>query len=170
LAASHLAGALAAIAGGIVAFLEVRRGRPIWTRSGRVGWLSVAGIGVAVGAAATALLAGAVATGGPATAEAPTATGFLTTTGNAFVGSSLQMKAGELHGLIITNPQVIGHSFDIDGLGIHVQLSPNSATAVMIRPTKPCRLDFYCSILTHRKARNGRGDSGRVADAPERAY
>lgn len=33
----HLAGALAAIAGGIVAFVEVRRGRAIWTRSGRVG-------------------------------------------------------------------------------------------------------------------------------------
>jgi uncharacterized cupredoxin-like copper-binding protein len=33
-----------------------------------------------------------------------------------------------------------------------VQLSPNSATAVMIRPTKPARLDFHCSILTHREA------------------
>ena len=81
-----LAGALAAIVGGIVAFLEVRRGRAIWARSGRVGWLAVAGIGVVVGAAATALLGSVVPTGGPPIAEAPTATGFITTSGNAFVG------------------------------------------------------------------------------------
>ena len=46
-----LAGSVAVIAGGITAFLEVRRGRPIWTRSGRAGWVSMAVVGIAVGAA-----------------------------------------------------------------------------------------------------------------------
>jgi hypothetical protein len=145
-----LAGALAAIIGGVVAFLEVRRRRSIWTRSGRVGWLAAVGIGIVVGAAATSLLAARVPTGGPAIAEAPTATGFITTNGNAFVGNGLHVKDGELLGLIITNPQDAGHSFDIDSLGIHVQLSPNSSTAVMIRPTEPGLLEFYCSVHTHR--------------------
>ena len=104
-----------------------------------------------VGAAATALLAGAVPTGGPPIAKAPTTTGFITTEGNAFIGSGLQAKDGELLGLIITNPQDAGHSFDIDSLGIHVQLSPNSSTAVMIQPTEPGRLEFYCSVHTHRE-------------------
>jgi hypothetical protein len=146
-----LAGALAAIVGGIVAFLEVRRGSAIWARSGRVGWLAMAGIGVVVGAAATALLAAVVPTGGPPIAEAPTTTGFITTSGNAFVGTGLDAKEGELLGLIITNPQDAGHSFDIDSLGIHVQLSPHSSTAVMIRPSEPGQLDFYCSVHTHRE-------------------
>jgi Cupredoxin-like domain len=144
------AGALATVVGGIVAFLEVRRGRAISARSGRVGWLAMAGIGVVVGAAATALLGSVVPTGGPPIAEAPTTTGFITTSGNAFVGSGLEAKDGELLGLIITNPQDAGHSFDIDSLGIHVQLSPHSSTAVLIRPTEPGRLEFYCSVHTHR--------------------
>ena len=146
-----LAGALAAIAGGIVAFFEVRRGRAIWARSGRVGWLAVAGIGFVAGATATALLGSVVPTGGPPIAEAPTATAFVTTSGNAFIGSGLHAKDGELLGLIITNPQDAGHSFDIDSLGIHVQLSPHSSTAVMIRPPEPGRLEFYCSVHTHRE-------------------
>jgi hypothetical protein len=144
------AGALAAIAGGLVSFLEVRRGRAIWVRSGRAGWLAAVGIGVALGAVTTSLFAATVPTGGPAIAEAPTATGFITTKGNAFVSNGLQAKNGELLGLIIANPQDAGHSFDIDSLGIHVQLSPNSSTAVMIRPTEPGQLEFYCSVHTHR--------------------
>jgi hypothetical protein len=145
-----LAGALAAIVGGIVAFVEVRRGREVWSRSGRVSWLPVAVIGIVVGAAATSLLAGLVPTGGPAGSEAPTVTGFITVEGTSFVGSSLQMKDGDVLGLFISNPEGIGHSFDIDSLDIHVQVSPNSSTAVAIRPSGPGRLEFYCSVHGHR--------------------
>ena len=69
-----LTGSIATIGGGIVAF-EVRRGRPIWTRSGRAGALSVLIIGIAVGAATTALLVDLVPTGGPGGTRTPTMTG-----------------------------------------------------------------------------------------------
>jgi hypothetical protein len=147
-----LAGALAAIVGGIGAFFEVRRGRPIWTGSNRAGWASMTVIGIVVGAAATSLLTGLVSTGGPGGADTPTITEVITAEGRSFVGSSLQMKASDVLGLIITNPNDIGHSFDIDSLDIHVQVSPNSTTAVAIRPSGPGRLEFYCSVHGHRAA------------------
>ena len=83
-----LAGAMAVIAGGIVAFLEVRRGRPIWTRSGRAGALSMVGIGIAAGAAATALLAGAGADRRAGWTKTPTTTGVITIEDLGFVGSA----------------------------------------------------------------------------------
>ena len=143
-----LAGSIAVIAGGIVAFLEVRRGRSIWTRSGRAGALSMVGIGIALGAAATTLLAGLVPTGGPGGTKTPTVTGVITIEDLRFVGS-LQMKDGDVLGLIITNPEDVPHSFDIDSLDIHVQVTPKSTTAVAIQPTGPGNLEFYCSVHGH---------------------
>ncbi|MCI0583630.1 MAG: cupredoxin domain-containing protein [Chloroflexi bacterium] len=147
---AFLTGAIAIIGGGIVAFFEVRRGRPIWTRSGRAGALSLVGIGIAVGAAATALLVGLVPTGGPGGTKTPTVTGVITIEDLAFVGSP-QMKDGEVLGLIITNPEDVPHSFDIDSLDIHVQVTPKTTTAVVIQPTGPGNLEFYCSVQTHRE-------------------
>ena len=145
-----LTGAIAVMVGGIVAFIEVRRGRPIWTRSGRASALSMVGVGIAVGAAATALLAGLVPTGGPGGTKTPTATGVITIEDLAFVGSP-KMKDGEILGLIITNPEDVPHSFDIDSLDIHVQVSPETTTAVVIEPAGPGNLEFYCSVHTHRE-------------------
>jgi hypothetical protein len=147
-----LTGAIAIMAGGIVAFLEVRRGRPIWTRSGRAGVLSVLIIGIAVGAATTALLAGLVPTGGPGGTKTPTMTGVITIEDLRFVGDSPQMKDGEVLGLIITNPEDVPHSFDIDSLDIHVQVTPKTTTAVVIEPSGPGQLVFYCSVHGHRPA------------------
>jgi hypothetical protein len=144
-----LAGALAVIVGGVVAFLEVRRGRSIWTRSGRAGALSMVVIGIALGAATTALLAGLVPTGGPGGTKAPTTTGVITIEDLRFVGDSPQMKNGEVLGLIITNPEDVPHSFDIDSLDIHVQVTPKTTTAVVIEPSAPGQLVFYCSVHGH---------------------
>jgi len=146
-----LTGAIAIMAGGIVAFLEVRRATTIWTRSGRAGALSLVGIGIALGAAATTLLAGLVPTGGPGGTKTPTVTGVITIEDLRFVGNP-QMKAGEVLGLIITNPEDVPHSFDIDSLDIHVQVTPKSTTAVAIQPTGPGQLVFYCSVHGHRAA------------------
>jgi hypothetical protein len=145
-----LTGAIAIIGGGIVAFLEVRRGRSIWTRSGRAGALSMVVIGIAFGAATTALLAGLVPTGGPGGTKTPTVTGVITIEDLAFVGAP-KMKDGEVLGLIITNPEDVPHSFDIDSLDIHVQVSPETTTAVVIQPTGPGNLEYYCSVHTHRE-------------------
>jgi Cupredoxin-like domain len=147
-----LTGSIATIGGGIVAFLEVRRGRPIWTRSGRAGALSVLVIGIAVGAATTALLVDLVPAGGPGGTKTPTMTGVITIEDLRFVGNSPQMKDGEVLGLIITNPENVPHSFDIDSLDIHVQVAPESTTAVAIEPSGPGELVFYCSVFGHRAA------------------
>jgi plastocyanin len=144
-------GAIAAIVGGIAAFLEVRRGRPSWQRSGRAGWVSVAVIGIVVGAAATSLLAGQASAGGAGVAEAPTAAGVLTVETIRFSNSALRVRGGEVLGLFVTNKDSIDHSFDIDSLGIHVQLPANSTTAISIKPTAG-NLEFYCSVPGHRDA------------------
>jgi plastocyanin len=146
-----LTGAIAVMGGGIVAFLEVRRGRPIWARSGRAGVLAMAGVGIALGAVATALLVGLVPTGGPGGTKTPTVTGVITIEDLRFVGDSPRMKDGDVLGLIITNPEDVPHSFDIDSLDIHVQVSPETTTAVVIQPTAPGKLEFYCSVHTHRE-------------------
>lgn len=145
-----LAGALGAIAGGVVAFFEVRRGRTLWTRSGRAAWSSIAVIGWLVGAAVTSLLAGLSSAGGPSVSAAPTVTAFVTLKDTTFLPPIFRMKRDDVLGLVINNPTQIGHSFDIDSLNIHVLLSPMSTTAVAIRPSGPGALDFYCSYHGHR--------------------
>jgi uncharacterized cupredoxin-like copper-binding protein len=144
-----LAGALGAICGGIVAMLEVRSGRPRWTRSGPAGWLSLVVIGVAAGAIATSLLAGVVSAAGTALEASPTSTAVIIIEDARFVASALRMRDGDVLGLLVSNPTDIGHSFDIDSLDIHVLLSAHTTTAIPIQPSNPDRLLFYCSVHGH---------------------
>jgi len=147
-----LAGGLAIILGGVTASFEVRRGRLTWTRTGPIGWASMAVIGVLVGASITSLLAGSASAGGAGVAEEPTVSGVLTVDENAFVETSLDMNEAEVLGLFIVNKDPFPHSFDIDGLDIHVQLLPSSTTAVAIKPTGPGEIEFYCSVPGHMAA------------------
>ncbi|HKY47187.1 MAG TPA: cupredoxin domain-containing protein [Acidimicrobiia bacterium] len=147
-----LAGELAIIIGGITAFLEVRRSRPSWMSSGRAGWMSMAVVGVLLGAATTSVLAGSASTGGTEVGERPTVTGILTAETTTFVESNLHLRDGEVLGLFVTNKDAIGHSFDIDSLDIHMQLPPNSTTAVVIKPTRPGNVEFFCGVPGHREA------------------
>jgi hypothetical protein len=144
-----LTGGLAVILGAVTAFFEVRRGRPAWTRSGPIGWVSMAVIGALVGASITSLLAGSASAGGAGVAVEPTVSGVLTVEKNAFVESSLDMNDGEVLGLFIVNKDPFPHSFDIDSLDVHVQLLPSSTTAVAIKPTGPGQIEFYCSVPGH---------------------
>jgi uncharacterized cupredoxin-like copper-binding protein len=147
-----LAGGLAIILGAVAASFEVRQGRPIWTRSDPIGWASAAVVGALVGAAMTSTLAGSASAGGAGVAEEPTVSGVLAVEGNAFTEASLEMKGGEVLGLFIANKDPFPHSFDIDSLDIHVQLLPNSTTAVAISPSGPDSLEFYCGVPGHRDA------------------
>jgi hypothetical protein len=122
--------ALAIVVGGVAAFLETRRGRATWTRSGRAGWVITAIIGALVGAAITSVLAGSTTVAG-GVAEAPTVTGTLTVENSMFIETSLEMKNGEVLGLFVINKDGIGHAFDVDSLGIHVQLPANSTTGTI---------------------------------------
>lgn len=144
-----LAGGLAIILGAVAAFFEVRRGVPAWTSAGPIGWISMAVIGALVGAAITSMLAGSASAGGAAVAKEPTVSGLLTVEKNAFVETGLAMNNGEVLGLFIVNKDPLPHSFDIDSLGIHVQLLPNSTAAVAIDPTGPGDIEFYCSVPGH---------------------
>jgi hypothetical protein len=144
-----LAGGLAIILGAVTAFFEVRRGRPAWTRTGSIGWVSVAVIGALVGASITSLLAGSTSAGGAAVTEEPTVSGVLTVEKNAFVETSLDVNNVEVLGLFIVNKDPFPHSFDIDSLDIHAQLLPSSTTAVAIKPTGPGEIQFYCSVPGH---------------------
>jgi uncharacterized cupredoxin-like copper-binding protein len=148
-----VSGALAIIVGGVAAFLEVRRGRAIWSASGGAGRAISAVIGALAGATVTSLLAGAVASsGGAGVAQAPTTTGVLTAESIKFVGTGLEIRNGGVLGLFVINKDDLGHTFDVDSLAIHVQLPANSTTAVAIKPTEPGRLQFYCNVTGHRDA------------------
>jgi hypothetical protein len=144
-----LAGGLAIILGALTAFFEVLRGRPAWTRSGPIGWASVAVIGALVGAAITSTLAGSASAGGAGVAEEPAVSGVLTVEKTAFVETSLDMNDAEVLGLFIVNKDPFPHSFDIDSLDVHVQLLPSSTPAVAIKPTGPGQIEFYCSVPGH---------------------
>lgn len=146
-----VASGVAMIIGGIAAFRDVSGGRVSWTRDGRAGWIATVVVGAVAGAALTSILAGA-ASGGTSIGHTPTTTAMVTAENTKFVEPSLDMKAGEVLGLFVTNKDNTGHSFDIDSLGIHVQLPPRSTIAVGIEPSGPGSLEFYCSIPGHREA------------------
>lgn len=147
-----LLGAGLTIAGGIAAFLDVRRGRQTWTRAGRAGWLVTALSGLVLGAVATSALAGGAGASGGGVTEAPTTTGVVTAENTVWVPTSLQVKSGEVLGLFVINRDDFAHSFDIDALGVSVQLPPNSTTAVAIKPTAAGTLEFYCAVPGHKEA------------------
>jgi nitrite reductase (NO-forming) len=109
-------------------------------------------IGVIAGAALTSVLAGLSAAAAAGVAAAPTVTAVVNADRMAFAETSLQVKNGEVLGLFLTNNDGIDHSFDIDALGIHVQLPPNTTRAVAIQPGGPGSLEFYCAIPGHREA------------------
>lgn len=147
-----LLGAGLAIAGGLAAFLDVRRGGETWTRAGRAGWLVTALSGFVLGALATSALAAGASGSGGGVAEAPTTTGVLTAESTKWIETSLQMENGEVLGLFIINRDDFAHTFDIDALGISVQMAANSTTAVAIKPTATDTLEFYCAVPGHREA------------------
>jgi uncharacterized cupredoxin-like copper-binding protein len=146
-----LAAGAAVMIGGIAAFLDVRRGTPTWSRTGRTGLVVAAAVAALVGAGATSVLAGS-SSGGGRLAAAPTTVGMIAAENTRFVQPPVTVKNGDVLGLFVINKDTVGHSFDIDSLGIHVPLAPNSTTAIAVTPTGPGSLEFYCAIPGHREA------------------
>jgi plastocyanin len=137
--------------GGVAAFFDVRRGEPTWSRNGRTGLVAVAVVAALVGSGATSVLAGSSVVGGRLTTS-PTLAGLIAAENTKFVGPTVSVKNGDVLGLFVTNKDTIGHSFDIDSLGIHVALAPRSTTAMAVTPHGPGALEFYCSVPGHREA------------------
>jgi len=142
--------ALLAIVASIAAFLDVRRGTPTLNRDGRAGWVVTGLTGIMIGALLTSLVAGSASGGGGTVAQAPTTTGVVTAEKTKFIETSLTMKNGEILGLFVINKDPFGHTFDIDSLGIHVQVPPNSTAAVTIKPKATGTLEYYCSVPGHK--------------------
>ena len=145
-------GSTAAIVGGIAAFLDVRRGSPGWSPSGRAGWVALAVAGLAIGASVSSAMAGGASGGGGGVAAAPTTTGVLNIENIKFADARLTMANGEVLGLFVVNHDSAPHSFDIDALNVHVSVPANTTSAVAIKPTGAGTLEFYCSVPGHKEA------------------
>jgi plastocyanin len=152
LAIAVVGAAVALVAGGIAASVDVRRARQTWSRSGRAGYVIVGALGVVLGAGVTSIMVGRASAGAAGVADAPTTTDVVTIADTKFIETEVTMSNGDVLGLFVINRDHAGHSFDIDSLGIHVQLPPDSTTAIAIKPAGPGRLEFYCSVPGHREA------------------
>jgi plastocyanin len=146
------AAAILIVVGGLIAYLEMRRSATIWSSERRGGWLVAALGGVLIGAALTSWLAGSASASGGAVSESPTTTAVLVAENTTFDHASLSMRSGEVLGLFLVNRDPTAHSFDIDSLGVHVQMPPNSTTAVAITPAAAGAYEYYCAVLGHRDA------------------
>ena len=74
-----------------------------------------------------------------------------------FEPARLELGAGSMTAVFITNEDPFDHSFDIDELDIHVHVPAGQTTVVMVEPTTDGPLRLYCGIPGHREA-------GMVAD------
>ena len=140
------------IVGSLTAWLEVRRGRPLWTSDGRAGSVAVGVVGLVAGACLTSALAASSTSAGTAIDQPPASTVSLTAKDTKFLETGLAATTGEVVGIYVTNRDVYAHAFDIDSLGIHVPLPPASTTFVAVKPTGAGTLEFYCAVPGHRDA------------------
>jgi uncharacterized cupredoxin-like copper-binding protein len=109
--------------------------------------------GAVIGAASTSVAAaGSASAGGSGIAEAPTTSRVITAESSKFVETRLDLKGGDVLGLFVNNKDDIAHAFDVDSLGIHVQLPAASTTPIAIKPSEPGSLESYCSVPGHREA------------------
>jgi plastocyanin len=147
-----MAAAIVIVIGGIVAFLEVRRGRTMASTRGRAGWFLAGLGGLLLGAGLTSWIAGAASASGGTVSDAPTATAILVAESTRFDQSSLSIGSGQALGLFLVNRDSTAHSFDIASLGVHVAMPPDSTTVVTITAANAGQYEFYCAVLGHRGA------------------
>ena len=152
-----VAATLGLVAAGIVARRDVRAGRAALGDGsagapGRALLVTGSVAGFVAGALLTAQLAAASGTGGAAVALAPTRTATLVASKTAFGPLPADVAASDVLGIFVVNEDAFAHSFDIDELGIHVALPPNSTTAVSLKPAAAGSLAYYCGVPGHREA------------------
>ena len=121
---------------------------------------SMFAVGVTAALLGMATLAVAVAAspreGGASFERPPDAYAEVTMRDLRFTPELLQLQAGEVTAVFLTNEDGFEHSFDIDSADIHVTLAANETKVVMISAAAGETLDVYCAIPGHR-------DSGMVA-------
>jgi len=120
-------------------------------------------IAVAVGSligmttVAVAVAASPAASGPGALGGAPDVTMTVTLRDVRFEPDRLELDAGSMTAVFVTNEDPFDHSFDIDELDVHVHVPAGQTTVVMLEPMAGSALRLYCGIPGHTEA-------GMVAD------
>jgi uncharacterized cupredoxin-like copper-binding protein len=153
---------------GVTAFREIGAARAAAARTGtgtdagmlggpvraRMIWAVAILAGITLGAAVTGYIAASQGggSGSAALTSAPTTSETLVAQGTRYLTTKYTLTSGDVLGLFVENKDSTAHSFDIDALGIHLQVPANSTIAVAVKPTGPGPLTFYCAIPGHREA------------------
>ena len=77
---------------------------------------------------------------------------IFTTKAMRFGQTELRIKAGQEITLQLENYDIYAHSFDIDELGLHVEMPANDRVATQFTVTEPDTYTIYCAIPGHREA------------------
>jgi uncharacterized cupredoxin-like copper-binding protein/uncharacterized membrane protein YhaH (DUF805 family) len=141
------------VVAGVIAHREVGAGVPRTASRARLVATAVAGL--TLGAVVTGTLAGAAGGSGNVLAATPTKTETLVAKDVKYAPTSFTLTSGDVLGLYVENKDETAHSFDIDSLGIHVQIPANATVLVAIKPSGAGTLEFYCAIPGHRAAGMG---------------
>lgn len=123
-------------------------------------WLTRAGL--AVGILVCLLLFGLViarmgllnglVNGGETAVSSQNNTLIYTTKAMRFGQTELRIKAGQEITLQLENYDMYPHSFDIDELGLHVEMPANDRVTTQFTAPKPGTYPIYCAVPGHRQA------------------
>jgi uncharacterized cupredoxin-like copper-binding protein len=76
----------------------------------------------------------------------------LTAEAMRFGQPELQVKAGQEVTLVLDNHDLYGHSFDVDGLDLHVEMVANGRATITFTPIEADTYLIYCAVPGHREA------------------
>ncbi len=151
---SLVIGSIVLILAGITAFREVGASGPTPRSGPSAVWAVAIVAGATLGASVTGYVGANQAGGAGAAvlAGTPTTSGTLVAEGTRFLTTEYSMSTSDVLGLFVENRDSVAHSFDIDTLGVHVQIPGGATVAIAVRPTQAGPLEFYCAIPGHTEA------------------
>jgi plastocyanin len=82
--------------------------------------------------------------------EAPDGVIQVTLQNTRFVPDRLNLPVGKSTAILIVNKDDTAHSFDVDGLHIHVGVNGKNAQLIVVTPTIAGPFDLYCSVPGHK--------------------
>ena len=82
----------------------------------------------------------------------------------AYNGGEIHVKAGQLTGLRLENPDGVGHSFDVDELNVHIAMPSGNDSLALFSAAQPGRYLFYCA--PHYDKASGSGMHGTLIVEP----
>ncbi len=92
---------------------------------------------------------GSVLPAGPAM---PPADIVLTAEQMRFGQDELRLQVGQTVAVVLDNRDLYGHSFDVDGLGVHIAMPAKQEVIATFTATRPGIFEFYCGVPGHTEA------------------